>query len=155
MTEVRSTLYSLAVLCIVIGIIEIFYKSGKVKNYSEYIVSLIVLIAILTPTVSFIKNLSLDFEELSVQDSASEDNISSLKQTMALAIKKNISDNLHIPREYLSVDIYTSVYDNEILIEKVNVEILNSDYFGMADRLKAYLQSIIECEVKISQKIEE
>jgi len=155
MEQIKEGLYLISAVSVISGIAEIFYTNSKLKKYASYIVSLIVITALILPICSFLGNFDLSSFDTSIQPPQVNNNEEQLKKTLESAIQRNVESTLGIPYAYLETEIILSRSDSEAMIEKVSVIILNRKYFSSAERIGTYLKSIFGCEIEVTQNIEE
>ena len=155
MDSIRSSLYTIAITAVSVGILDIFTKSGAVKKYVKYAVSLIVIIALLLPITKIISN-SPNNIYLPREDMESNENTSEvILDTLSTAIKNNITSRFSIPDNAMSVQINTKYNTEEILIEKITITITEKTYYPYQERIYYLLKSMIDCEVEVVQDIKE
>lgn len=155
MDSLRSSLYTIAITAVSAGILDIFTKSGALKKYVNYAVSLIVIIALLLPITKIISN-SPNNIYIPKEDIESNDNTSEvISDTISTAIKNNITSRFSIPDNAISVHINTKNNNEEILIEKIKISIIETTYFPYQERIYYLLKSMVDCEVEVIQDIKE
>ena len=155
MEHLRTTLYSIAVVAIASGVINLFSTSDKLKKYTSYAISLAITLSILSP----IKNILLSpnsivfglSENMYEQNTAENSICVALKQ----AIANNISDYFSIPADSFYVDITIDQNNSEQLITSISVTIKEKKLFSYAERIEAYLKSNFGCKITVTQSLEE
>ncbi len=153
MEEIRSSFYAIAVISVSVGIIDVFSESGKLKKYTKYIVSLVVVASLLMPLKSILDFLPDVFDyklKSEMQENESVDN-SSMKETILFGIKKNISDNFSIPDSSFVADIEFENNGNESVITKIDITITDKKYFHLCEKITLFLSGSFACEVSVVQ----
>lgn len=153
MTEIKNAFYSIAIVAIISGILDIFTKSSKHRKYIQYIISLIVIAALLSPIQSAINSIyELDLkykDESTLYESQAEEYLCT---TYIKAVTNDISNKYKIPTEALKINVKT---DNYTVIESITIYINNSTYFRYAERIQVYINDEYGCEVEVIQRFDE
>ncbi len=156
MEQIKNILYIIAVISITLGFFELFSSTVKKKNNLNYIVSLIIIILIVSPLKNIFTSPDLkDDLKLDVFEPNENEYYKSINPSFEKAILKILSDNFSIPESCLEIKIETTQNGDELLISKIDVCIINENYFRYAEKIKSFLQTNYGCEICVIQNFEE
>gem|GEM_PF-5842766 len=155
MTEIKSSLYTIAITAISAGILDIFSQSGKLKKYVKYIISLIIVISLLLPIGNIISSIPDNAEPPDIQPEHENTIDTNIENTFVLALKNSIHSRFSIPSEAIDIKIGTEKNNKEIYINKISVIIKDKTYFCFSERINVFLKSITDCEIEVIQDIKE
>ena len=153
MENIRSSVYSLAIISVSVGIIDVFSGFGALKKYAKYIISLIVVCALLLP----IKNI---FSELNnglfkgIPDDLSDSQLlddRSYITSVEIGLSRKISEYFSLPLSAFYTEIKTENTKNEVVITDINVTITDQKYFYLCEKIKVYLKSSFGCDISVVQ----
>ncbi len=157
MGSLKLSFYAIAVVAIIVGLIEIFADSGKLRGYVKYVISLIVIISLLYPIREILQVFPKSIEKLSgeIENGDSSEINESVKQAVEAGISDEIEKRFSMPADcyYVSIEIVDE--GGDVFINKINIGILKKDYFRYAERIDTYLKSTYGCEINVIQEFEE
>ena len=156
MDQLKDGLYTIAVTAISCGMINVFSRSVKLRKYTSYVISLIIILSLSKPIINIVSNLSAEgFDFVGTETDDAGSGYAPLKKNIETAIIQNLSDKLGFDSEACSADITLKETATEILIEKIAIQITERRYNRYSERIKMYLESTFGCEVTVSQMLEE
>jgi len=157
MEGLRSSVYSLAIISVSVGIIDIFSGFGNLKKYAKYIVSLVVVCALLVPVRSMFLKANVESFDRYLGDITEDEDHSSGSYTASLemGLKTKISDYFSLPLSTFSVEIETEKTQSEVIITDIKTVITEQRYFHLCEKIEAYLKSSFGCNVTVVQNFGE
>lgn len=154
MEIIKTTMYNIALISIVTGLLDLFSSSSKYKKYINYIASIITIIAIISPISSVIYSIKNTDFNFNVNEPKQEQN-KYIKQTLEMAILDDITGYFNLSKTYFEVNVKFIQEENSMLIECVELIIKDENYFRHAQRIEAYLNENYNCETKVIQEFKE
>ncbi len=153
MEGLRSTFYSISIISVAVGLIEVFSSNGSLKKHTKFIVSLVVICALLTPVKNLFDTFNSGrfdsfFDGFKVEDSTAD---SSYSKTFEISISQKISDYFSIPVSSFDTEVRFETIDKEKMITDIRVNITDQKYFYLCEKIEAYLKSTFGCNVSVVQ----
>lgn len=156
MGDLRASVYSLAIISVSVGILDIFSGFGGLKKYTKYIISLILVCSLLLPVKNIFSVLKQGlFEDFS--DSFSDSELvdeNSYITPVEIGLSKKISDYFSLPPSAFLVEIQIDNTKNEKIITDIIITLTDRKYFYLCEKIEAYLKSSFGCEVSVIQNFE-
>ena len=146
MNEALRTIIYIAIFS---GIITTFSSCTKNQKYLNYVISLFIILALISPFQSFLESLHInDFEhhQTDIEKTPTHN------QTIALAIKEDLQQKFKLDQD--AIDVQCEICD-ENYINNLTIEINNDEYFRYAERLNLYAKSQYGCDAQIIQNFGE
>ncbi len=153
MEGLRSTFYSISIISVAVGLIEVFSENGSLKKHTKFIVSLVVICVLLTPVKSLFNTFNdgrFDdiFGGFNVDDSIDDNSYS---KTFEISISQKISDYFSIPMSAFNTEVKVEAVDKEKMIIGIRVNVTEQKYFYLCEKIEAYLKSTFGCDVSVVQ----
>ena len=154
MDVIKSTMYNIALISIISGMVDMFSSTSKYKKYISFIASVIIILSIIIP----IKNLSSFYLDKNIEYRFNEqenNREANIQQTLEQAVLNNISDYFALPQDAFTVEIHLENKEDNLLIKSIEILITDSRYFNQAERINAYVKSNYGCITEVIQDFKE
>lgn len=160
MPELSSWVLSIAGICILSVLIDLFLPSGQMSSHIKSIFNFIIILVIIAPIPKFIKNYQVDYSsfintsEIELQDDylyqLNRDKLTALENEIENGIKKRGILNVEVA---ISADIFTKTMEiNGVFVDLTNVVIeKNGQHIDIKKEVEEVILSKIDIE---KEKIE-
>lgn len=155
MDSIKTTLYTLSVIAVTTGIIDVLNTSEKLSKYTKYITSLVVILIILSPFKNIFADFTNTFGQTDKLNDTTQELNTQIEEAFESAITYDLSNKVSIPNNAFITDITITSTEADTLIETIEITITNREYNRYTERIEYYLKSNYGCEIKVIQYFEE
>lgn len=152
MTIAKEAFYTLAVIAVISGLFEILSSSGKLKKYTNFALSLIILLSVMLPLSSVINEFPLVNATYFVNENDNTFSYGPAISSLETAVEKHISETLSIPPNCFEVKLTLS---NENEISSATVTLKDTYYNRYTDRIKVVSEDLFGFPVNVIPKNKE
>jgi hypothetical protein len=155
MDSIKTTVYTLAVLAVTTGIIDVLNTSEKLSKYTKYITSLVVILIILAPFKNSFADFINTLEQSNKINNTTQEVNTQVKDALESAITYDLSNKMSIPNDVFFTEITITSTESDTLIETIEITLTNQEYNRYTGRIEYYLRSNYGCEIKVIQCFKE
>lgn len=155
MDNIKTTFYTLSVIAVTTGIIDVLNTSEKLSKYTKYITSLVVILIILAPFKNIFADFTNTFGQTDKPNDTPQELNTQIEEAFESAITYELSNKMSIPNNAFLTDITITSTESDTLIEAIEITITNREYNRYTERIEYYLKSNYGCEIKVIQCFEE
>lgn len=152
MNTLRQTFFCITTVSVTYSIIKLFGTNNRLKKYTDYAVSLVIILSLISPIKQLLGSDPISKIQLEIPSVNQIEADASYAHIFEQAIKQSIEERLALPSDKYELSLILYSKDGYIYIEKIEAAITDKSYFKYADRLDSYLRSELECEITVIQK---